>query len=163
MSLPTSAKPYVLGASEGDERWFLGSHTALKVTGEQTVGGLAIVEGWGPRGHGSPHHIHHGEDEIFYVLEGELRLEVDDELHTLSAGMMGFGPRDVKHRFSVISPEARFLVMATPAGFENFVREASEPAAERRIPDPSQPDMDALNAAAATYQIEIIGPPLDIG
>ncbi len=162
MTIAAGGKPYVLGVGEGDERWFLGSHTALKVTGAQTAGGLAIVEGWGPRGHGSPLHIHHREDEIFYVIEGELRLDVEDDSHTLSAGMMGFGPRNVTHRFTVTSSEARFLVMATPAGFEGFVREASEPAIERRIPDPSEPDMATLGAAAATYGIDIIGPPLEL-
>ncbi len=162
MTLAPGGKPYVLGTNEGDERWFLGSHAALKVTGAQTAGGLVILEGWGPRGHGSPLHIHRREDEIFYVIDGELRLDVEDDSHTLSAGMMGFGPRNVTHRFTVTSPEARFLVMATPAGFEEFVREASEPAAERRIPDPSEPDMETLVAAAASYGIDIIGPPLDL-
>jgi len=163
MTIAPGGKPYVLGVGEGDERWFLGSHTALKVTGEQTAGGLIILEARGPRGHGSPLHIHNREDEIFYVIEGELRLDVNDDSHTLSAGMMGFGPRKVTHRFTVTSPEAHFLLMATPAGFEDFVREASEPAAERRIPEPSEPDMAAIGAAAAAYGIEITGPPLDLG
>ena len=163
MTIASSGTPYVLGTNEGEELWFLGSHSALKVTGAQTAGGLTVVESWGPRGHGSPLHVHHREDEIFYVLDGELRLEVDDETLTLSTGMMGFGPRDVKHRFSVTSPEARFLIMTTPAGFEDFVREVSPPATERRIPDPVEPDMAALAAAAAAGHMEIIGPPLDIG
>ncbi len=88
---------------------------------------------------------------------------MENDSHTLSAGMMGFGPRNVTRRFTVISSEARFLVMATPAGFEDFVLEASEPAAERRIPEPSEPDMAAIGAAAAAYGIDIIGPPLDLG
>ena len=44
MTIASSGTPYVLGTNEGEELWFLGSHSALKVTGAQTAGGLTVVE-----------------------------------------------------------------------------------------------------------------------
>jgi quercetin dioxygenase-like cupin family protein len=161
MALATDAKGYVVEADQGETYWFLGAHLSLTVTGEQSEGGLAIIDTVAPRGHSSPLHVHEREDEIFYVVEGELRVRVGDDEHVLRAGATAFGPRRVPHSFVVTSERARYLLMATPAGFEGFIRELGEPALEARIPDPSgPPDMERLSAVAAKYGCEILGPPM---
>ncbi|MGH2760486.1 MAG: cupin domain-containing protein [Actinomycetota bacterium] len=121
-----------------------------------------MLEAWVPRGHGSPLHVHSREDETFYVIAGELRVEVEDDVYVVGPGMTAFGPRGLKHRFTVASEEARFLLIATPAGLEDFVRAGAEPATETRLPDQKSappPSPDALAALAAEYGIEILGPP----
>jgi quercetin dioxygenase-like cupin family protein len=157
---------YVLNVDEGEGLWFLGSHVALKVTGAESSGAIAILEAHAPRGHGSPLHVHTREDETFYVIDGELRVEVEDDTYVVGPGMTAFGPRNLPHRFTVMSEEARFLLIASPAGFEDFVRAGSEPATETRIPDPATasapPDPAALAALAAQFGIEILGPPVQL-
>ncbi|HEY1274420.1 MAG TPA: cupin domain-containing protein [Thermoleophilaceae bacterium] len=93
-----------------------------------------MLEHLAPRGSGSPLHVHHNEDEWFYVTEGEL---------------------------SVSSDTARFLLVTEPAGFEGFVRTLSEPAGRLVIPPPATepPDVEAMARLAAEYGIEILGPP----
>lgn len=156
-------RAYVLETDEGEGLWFLGSHVALKVTGAESSGDIAIIEAHAPRGHGSPLHVHTREDETFYVIDGELRIEVGDEVFRVGPGMTAFGPRGLQHRFTVTSEEARFLLIASPAGLENFVRAGAEPATEPRIPDATTtaapPSPEALAALAAEYGIEILGPP----
>jgi hypothetical protein len=77
------------------------------------------------------------------------------------AGSFVYGPRDIPHTFVVNSAEARFLVVAEPAGFENFVRALGEPAQTRSIPSTTRQlaDPTRMAAVAAEYGIEIIGPP----
>ena len=93
-----------------------------------------MTENYAPRGSGSPLHVHHNEDEWFYVIEGELTFWVGGRVITAPAGSFVFGPRDIPHTFTVSSEQARFLLVVEPAGFEDFVRALSEPAAELEIP-----------------------------
>ena len=98
---------------------------------------MLVTEQLAPRGSGSPLHVHHNEDEWFYVLEGELTIWVAGRTVVAGAGAFVFGPRDVPHTFVVSSERARFLLVTEPAGFEGFVRAlavAGDRAARSRPP-----------------------------
>jgi hypothetical protein len=77
------------------------------------------------------------------------------------AGSFVYGPRDVPHTFAVSSPEARFLLVTEPAGFERFMRAMGEPPPAPTVPPPAAPpaDLAPLIAAAADHGIGILGPP----
>jgi quercetin dioxygenase-like cupin family protein len=138
---------------------FFGAHTTLRATGADTGGRLCMTESVAPRGTGSPLHIHHNEDEWFYVLEGELTIWCDGTTIVAGPGDFVFGPRDVPHTFVVSSDEARFLLATQPADFEAFVRALAEPIETLDAGPSGPPDMDKIMAAAAAANIEIIGPP----
>jgi quercetin dioxygenase-like cupin family protein len=161
MSQATPAVPIAMQQGQGEARWFLGALATIKSSGETTGGRVAVTENWAPRGHGSPLHVHHNEDEWFYVLSGELTFWVDGQVITATDGAFVYGPRDVPHTFTVTSEEARFLLVIEPAGFENFLRALSEPAESLTLPSGSvePPAMDAMMAVAAEYGLEILGPP----
>lgn len=161
MSTTPSTAPIALQADEGEARWFLGALVTFKSTAETTNGRVAVIEHLATQGLGSPLHVHHNEDEWFYVIEGELTFWIDGETITAPAGSFVYGPRDIPHTFSVTSPRARFLLVAEPAGFESFVRALSEPAATLTLPPPATepPDLGKLAALAAEHGIEILGPP----
>ena len=118
MSQPVVAVPAVRHQGEGNARWFLGALSTIKASAEDTAGRVAITENWVPRGHGSPLHVHHNEDEWFYILSGELTFWIDGDVTIATAGALVYGPRDVPHTFTVSSDEARFLLVVEPAGFE---------------------------------------------
>ena len=61
-----------LQPGEGDAHWFLGALLTIKSSRETTDGRVAVIEHHASQGHGSPLHVHHNEDEWFYVTEGEL-------------------------------------------------------------------------------------------
>jgi quercetin dioxygenase-like cupin family protein len=153
--------PIALGANEGESRWFLGSHVSIKASAETTAGRVAVIEHLSPRGSGSPLHIHHREDEWFYVIGGELTLWVGGQVISAPAGSFAYGPRDIPHTFTVSSETARYLLVTEPGDFAAFVRALSEPATEVVIPAPSTepPDVAALAEVAVGYGIEILGPP----
>ena len=139
---------------EGAARWFLGERTWVRAAGAQTGGALGLVEQVVTPGFASPFHVHRGEDEAFYVLEGQVRFVGADGSRVLGPGGVAFLPRGVPHGFRVEGEApARILLIATPAGFASFVDGLCEPA-----PPAGPPDMAALMAAAARHEIEILGP-----
>jgi quercetin dioxygenase-like cupin family protein len=161
MSSAAAVAPIALGAGEGEALWFLGSLVTVKASSESTAGRVAVMENLGPRGSGSPLHVHRNEDEWFYVTEGELTFWVGGQVVTATAGSFVYGPRDIPHTFTVSSEQARFLLVVEPAGLESFVRTIAEPAQQRAIPPAATepPDVERLAAVAARYGVEILGPP----
>jgi quercetin dioxygenase-like cupin family protein len=148
---------YALHRDEGQAVWFLDTLTLVKATGEQTGGAFGLLEQVLPAGSGSPYHVHHAEDETFYLLEGEVTFISGGHLVKATAGSYIFLPRDIPHGFRVDAP-SRLLILATPAGFEQFVIEASKPAKGLALPPAEPPDMEKLVALAAKYRIDILGP-----
>jgi quercetin dioxygenase-like cupin family protein len=132
-----------------------------KSSAQTTDGRVAVVEHLAPQGAGSPLHVHHREDEWFYVIDGELTFWVGGQVINAPAGSFVYGPREILHTFIVSSAEARFLLVTEPAGFENFLRALSEPAQTLTLPPSSaEPrDPEQMMATAAEYGIEILGPP----
>lgn len=135
---------------------FLGLPTQIRAAGENTNGAFGLIESWSmPPGFASPYHMHHLEDEAFYVLEGELGVVCDGKWLKAGPGAYVFGPREVPHGFKVIGDvPARMLLLCSPAGFENFV---SGQATDLALP-PGPPDMAKLMELAAKHRIDILGP-----
>lgn len=88
---------------------------------EDTEGRLAVLEDTVPsRWEGPPLH-HHGWDEAFYVLAGELTFQLVDRVVTKQRGEVAFAPRGVHHTFANLGDApASYLVVCTPAGFERY-------------------------------------------
>ena len=112
-----------------------------------------------PTGFESPYHVHHAEDESFYVTEGEVTFICDGRKLKVGPGAYVFGPREIPHGFRIEgTAPARMLFLTTPAGFERFILEMSEPATDLALPQPTPPDMEKLTTLAAKYKIDILGP-----
>jgi quercetin dioxygenase-like cupin family protein len=148
---------YALAREEGPAVWFLGCLTFVKALGEQTGGAFALIEQTIPAGFASPYHLHHREDETFYVLDGEVTFISGDRRIKGTAGSYIFLPRNIPHGFRTEAP-SRLLILTNPAGFEQFVLDMGEPATVVTTPPSAPPDMDKLMQLAAKYQIDILGP-----
>jgi quercetin dioxygenase-like cupin family protein len=136
---PTAVNPIAFRQDEGEALWFLGVLATIKASRETTDGQVAVIEHLASQGAGSPLHVHHNEDEWFYVTEGELTFWVGGQLTDAPAGSFVYGPRGIPHTFTVTSPEARFLLVTEPAGFEGFMRALSEPAQSLTLPPATTP------------------------
>lgn len=150
------ATPFISTPDTQDAIEFLGAVERIRVDGRRTAGELAVHEVQALRGHGSPMHRHTRASETFYVLEGELRVLVDDIDVTAGAGSAAILPPGHTHGFVVTSPTARYLTLHTPSGFDAFVRAAGHP---EGFTDPNPPDPETLTRLAAQYGVEIVGPP----
>ena len=139
---------------------FFGLPTTLRATHQTTGGAFGLIESSAmPPGFGSPYHVHHREDESFYVIEGEMAFVVDGQWHYAGPGTFVHGPRDIPHGFAVVGTRpARMLLLATPGGFEQFVMALSTPFDTA----PAPPDMAAVMEAATRHGIDILGPLPDL-
>ena len=110
-----------------------GGPLTFKVRGEQTAGTLTAFENLIAPGDGPPLHTHANEDEVWYVLEGDLRFRLDAEIASAPAGSFVFVPCGTPHCFQNTGEQpARILVLFTPAGMERFFdRFASLPRSTR--------------------------------
>ena len=150
-------KLQALGKEEGQALWFLDTLTLVKATGKETGGAFGLIEQLLPAGSGSPYHVHRAEDETFYILEGMATFISGDRVLKVTGDSYIFLPRDIPHGFRV-EVQTRLLVLTTPAGFERFVIEMSEPAKKLTLPPAGTPDIQKLVSVAAKYGIEILGP-----
>jgi quercetin dioxygenase-like cupin family protein/ketosteroid isomerase-like protein len=125
---------------------------------DQTGGALTAFQSIAAPGDGPPLHSHANEDEVIYVLEGRLRVRLEDAIHAAPAGSFVFFPRGVPHTWQNSDDEpVRLLVLFTPAspGMERFFDRAAE------APD-GTPAADAFNRFAPGTGMEVLGPPLAI-
>jgi mannose-6-phosphate isomerase-like protein (cupin superfamily) len=140
--------------------WFIDNLAYVHVPGEATGGAYSLCELRAAAGSMPPLHVHHRDDEAFYVLEGELTLFVGERERALSAGRAAVAPRGTPHTYRIQSAEARLLVVNSPAGFDQFLLAAGDQASGHELPPADRPaDPAALGRAAAEYGIEILGPP----
>jgi quercetin dioxygenase-like cupin family protein len=142
-----------------DPLWFIDGLVRIHVSGEETGNQFSVLENKVPHGDMPPLHIHHEEDEIFHVLDGEITVFLPGQEVRLASGRTFLAPRGIPHTFRVESATARLLVYCVPARFDGFVRAVSERAQMEELPPRGRPfDPEAFAATAAEYGIEILGP-----
>jgi quercetin dioxygenase-like cupin family protein len=159
---PTESIAFSNGRQSLDRSfWYNGSLMTFLATGEDTQGQFALIEAVARRGNVPPPHIHHREDEMFYVLEGEVVVSVGDRIIKGTAGTMFFLPRDVAHSFTIESEQSRMLILLTPAGLEGWFKEFSVPAPAMTLPpaeEPAYEEVQRMLEAAPRYGIEFVLP-----
>lgn len=142
--------------------WHLGGLLRIRASGAATDGALAIVEEQARLGYRTPPHVHTREDETLYIIDGELSYRRGDEAGRAGPGEVVFLPRHVAHNFEVVSGQARFLLMVTPAGFESFFQQVSGTARADRIPAEAESaavGAQAMTAAASRLGVTILNQP----
>jgi quercetin dioxygenase-like cupin family protein len=142
---------------EGEKRWFYGGglHT-WKATAAETGGALIVIEDELQRGKSTPLHRHPEQDEIVYVIDGEIAWLVDGEECRVGRGGVVITPRGIPHAFTVVSERARMLFVQTPGSGEAFYRGASEPAGASDGPVDFAKIGDAARRTGTT---EVLAPP----
>lgn len=128
-----------------------GFGTVVRVPRGRTEGAVAMVEHTlAPGLLGAPPHRHQREDEISYVLEGELTVEIGAEVVTAGAGEIVVKPRGEYHTFwNAGDRPVRFLEVISPGGLEEYFAELGG-----LIPADGPPEMEAIAALAGRYGME---------
>jgi quercetin dioxygenase-like cupin family protein len=147
---PSTADGFVLGPDEGEAFWWLGTLTINKIRGANTAGGLDVVEHRVAPGYAPPRHVHQGQDEIFYLVDGDFVIECGDQRWDAAPGSLVFLPRDVPHGFTVGDRPGRALLFNAPAGFADLVMDLGQPAPRLDLPAPDLPAPDPARVEQAS-------------
>ncbi|MBU8536240.1 cupin domain-containing protein [Falsiroseomonas tokyonensis] len=148
-----------------EQLWFLNTQVILRIRHSDGTDGLSVLEHRVPFGDSPPLHIHRNEDEVFHVLEGELRFLAGGREVRARAGDSVLTVKGVPHTYRAESQEgARFLTIVRGGDFEGLVRALGRPAERDGLPDaagpPSPEQAQALAEACLRHGVELVGPPL---
>jgi mannose-6-phosphate isomerase-like protein (cupin superfamily) len=133
-----------LAATSTEQLRFLNTLVTVRVSHHGGEDGISVLERLAPHGDSPPLHVHRTEDEIFHVLEGELRVRAADTEVKIAAGETILAPKGVPHTYRVESREgARWLVITRRGDFERFVRALSGPAERSELPPAQGPPTPA--------------------
>lgn len=153
---------YHLAVDDGEAFDFLSTLCLVKAGGASTGGALSVVEIRLPPGFSPPPHVHHDEDEAFYLLSGQIEAQLGDQRVHAEQGSFLWLPRDVQHGFAVSADgPCTMLTITVPAGFDRFVAEVGTPTTSVEMPAPREPDIPRLIEISARYGIEYPPPPAD--
>jgi len=155
----TVQSPVLVARDDGEHFHFLNNLFTAKVTSEQSNGVMSVMEFVGPHGFGPPLHRHDIEDELFYIVDGEVWFSCGDAEGVYETGATVWLPRGRPHTFQIRSDTARVLQVTTPAQFERFVAALGRPADEPVLPEPEEIDGAHVAADCAEFSIEVLGPP----
>jgi quercetin dioxygenase-like cupin family protein len=155
-------KSGILRPGDGQSVWVVGDLYTVKASGKDTGGAYALIEVMVPPQSGPPPHLHHREDEAFYIVEGEFEVHVDEERLTAGPGSWVQLAKGSVHHFKNIGrAPAKMLILASPAGLDQFFLEAGRKATatspESGAATPE--DKERLFAIAPKYGIEMKPPP----
>ena len=125
-----------------------------KLSGRDTNGALAIFGGDPDHAHGGvPLHVHHEQDEWWFIIQGEHLFQIGDKKIRAKTGDAIFGPRGVPHSPRQLSSKGSVLTAFQPAGtMEEFFHELAQLVKTGGM---SPAKMAALFKA---HQMEIVGP-----
>jgi quercetin dioxygenase-like cupin family protein len=157
--------PVAVRSDEGEARWWDNALAVVRASAADTDGQMTIVEVTEPPGTGAPLHVHHKEDQGFWILEGDVTFEFGDTTIEASAGDYAYVPRDIPQRYTVGDSGCHMLFIFTPGGFEELLEVMSEPAATRTLPPPpeerpastQEPDMERIKAIMDAHGCEPLG------
>jgi len=146
---------------EAPAYWFLNALHILLAKSESTGGVYSLIHLTASPGFGTPYHLHHTEDESFYVLDGEFTFICDGKKTALGAGGYIFLPRGIPHGFRCSSEKnSRVLIHVMPGGKVGFVGmmlEMALPVRKGALPEPTPPDLQRLKALCEQNKIDILG------
>ncbi len=141
----------------GFKRNIPNGESSFKVSSKDCRGDFFAMEHHHSKKGGPPRHLHHGEDEWFYVVAGQYIVEVGGVLHHLKTGDSVLGPRGVPHAFAYVGETTgRFLITYAPAGrMEEFFDSRD------RLPGGRATYVNNADKMRA-YGMELTGPPLEL-
>ena len=129
-----------------------------KLTSDDSGGSLSAFELNVLPQAGPQFHVHHREDEWYYVLSGEFLFKAGAEQQTLPAGSSIWLPRGIPHTWANMSAaEAKLILVCQPGGFEKFFDEMGREMADVHDAETATRKMKDV---MAKYDMELLGPPL---
>jgi quercetin dioxygenase-like cupin family protein len=129
--------------------------------GHETGGRHALMRVVVNRGAEPPAHTHSREDESYFILNGNIRYTVGEDLITVNSGEYVYLPKGIPHKFELISEQAEVLMLINPAGLDQWFWDNSVPAPQgNQLPMPQGPPpqhvIDHFVKSLAEYGVKMV-------
>jgi quercetin 2,3-dioxygenase len=158
--LPGRPEAYFLKRGEGEHAMLFTDLFTVLLSGDETEGQFGVFTSQAPRGQLIPAHTHHHTHEVFYIVEGGVRVYVQGRDGTkrsqlLTSGDFGYVPAGLVHAYQVEEPA--LMVGVSTGGFERFFQQMGQPADHAHTNQPPFiPDFPRMQAAAQTHNMEFL-------
>ncbi|GHF53542.1 quercetin 2,3-dioxygenase [Amycolatopsis bartoniae] len=158
--LPGSPEAFFLRRGEGEHAVLFADLFTVLLSGDETEGQFGVFTSKAPKGQLIPAHSHADTHETFYVIEGKVRVYVEDRegrktSRLLTPGDFGFVPAGLAHAYQV-EESARLLGVAT-GGFERFFQQLGQPTSHAGEGQPPfVPDPARMRAAAQAHNMRFL-------
>ena len=152
-----SKQEILLNQGQGRSFWVLGDLYIFKVTGQESDGAFTVIEQViQPQG-GPPPHVHHREDEAFYILDGTFSFLSGETQAEYQTGAFVYIPKGTLHTFKNVSERpGKLLVVITPAGLEEFFYSIGSHADDATTPPPFDPAViDKIMKLSKKYEMDV--------
>ena len=128
------------------------------LSGEQTGGQFCLFENRSGGDTRTPVHVHSGDDETVYIIEGELTAVIDGQPRRLTEGESMFLPRGIPHQLvNTTGKPNRYILIGTPALFDRFVEEAGRALQSGEVAGPPTPEeIERLREAAPRFGVTLL-------
>ena len=126
------------------------------LSGIDTGGAYCLLEVSLAPGMGVPRHMHTREDEVYFILAGELEVTVGEKIFVLRPGDTLLAPRDIPHKLrNSGNTTNHYLLVFSPSGFEEFIMATALPAPDNAVAPTEPPGVAVRNVQdlAADYGI----------
>jgi quercetin dioxygenase-like cupin family protein len=122
--MPTTLATKFIPKNEGEQLLVLVDNITVKVSNDDSYGYVTFVETNNEEGAGVPPHYHTREDEIFYVVEGEVEFLLNGERVIAKTGDTIFAPRNIPHAYTFLK-QTKMTTTIVPGGFDEMFREVN--------------------------------------
>ncbi len=157
--LPGAPEPFFLQRGEGEHARLFGDLFTVLLSGDETEGQFGVMTADCPTGNVIPTHAHDATHEVFYVVDGAVRVFVQDRQgektsRLLGPGDFGFVPAGLAHAYRVERPSRMLGVVS--GGFERFFQHMGAPTDVPSEQPPFVPDPPRMQAAAQAHRMQFL-------
>lgn len=148
----------IVRQEQGQALWWFGNLAVIKATAADTGGAFTLFDVTNQPGEDIPWFVSRTFDLGFWVVEGSAEFGVGDTAAQVGVGDFVCVRRGVRHRHRISEQGCRWLLMAAPAGLEEFVLAVAAPATSRTLPPSpiAPPDPEALLALGKVHGMELV-------
>ena len=149
----STVRAYKRSPALTNSRWYKGMLASQIASPADNNGAFDLTIAKLRRGTEPPPHVHSRDDELFYILSGEITFYVDGEVFTTRGGECMFLPRQKPHGWRITSEEVHCILLVTPGGFNDAINKMSVPA--KRMDVPSDAESVTYANAELTQTIQV--------
>ena len=143
--------PIVVVPDGGDVLNIAGGEFIHKVKSADTNNVFSVIQIHTPPGKGISAHVHENEDELVYLLQGEIEVSLGDQTMRAVPGVMALLPRGIPHGFTNVGDTPSIVIdTILPGAFDGYFVEMAA------LYNNGEPTDEEVNALSEKYSIRYV-------